>query len=118
MDAFLIIQWIILNIIVGIILDINLYVQTIEPIKSANLFFKLISNEFWISIEWVVLILSHKIGHLFLTSPQIMLTVYLFDYVSQMVSGIFWLKNIKIDDYVAFFTILLGIGVSITKIAD
>jgi uncharacterized protein (DUF486 family) len=105
----LIILWLFLNIMVGLTMDFALFTQTTAAMKDAGIFTKIVSSEFWASIEWMFLIPANRIGNLFLTPPQISMSSYVFDFLAQLWSNAFWLKlPTTIDDYVGMFLILFG----------
>ena len=109
----IILVWLILNIMVGLTMDFALFTQTTPGMKDAHILVKILSAEFWASIEWMFLIPANRIGNLFLTAPQITLSSYIFDFLAQLWSNSFWLNlPTTIDDYAAMFIILFGMAVS------
>ena len=70
---------------------------------------KILSSEFWASIEWMFLIPANRLGVLFLSPAQISLSSYVFDFLAQLWSNAFWLKlPTTVDDYVGMVLILFG----------
>lgn len=105
--------WVALNLLIGLTMDFALFTQTTEPLKSASLPLKLISSEFWASIEWLFLIPANRIGNRFFTAPQLSLTSYVFDFIAQIWSNSVWLRlPTTLDDYISMGLILFGMGVS------
>ena len=77
--------------------------------KDENILVKILSSEFWASIELMFVIPANRIGDTFLTAPQISLSSYIFDFLAQLWSHVYWLKlPTTIDDYVGMFLILFG----------
>ena len=110
---FTILLWLLLNIIIGITMDFALFTQTTSNIKNQNIFIKLLTSEFWASIEWIFVIPANRIGNIFLTAPQLSLSSYVFDFLAQFWSNYYWLKlKTTIDDYVGMILILFGMYVS------
>ena len=105
--------WVFLNIMVGLTMDFALFTQTTPNMKNAGILAKILSSEFWASIEWMFLIPANRIGNTFLTPAQISLSSYVFDFLAQLWSNTFWLKlPTTIDDYVGMFLILFGMYAS------
>ena len=101
--------WLFLNIMIGLTMDFALFTQTTPEMKDAHIFAKILSSEFWASIEWMFLIPANRIGNTFLTAAQISLSSYVFDFLAQLWSNIYWLKlPTTIDDYVGMGLILFG----------
>ena len=101
--------WIFLNIMIGLTMDFALFTQTTPDMENASIWLKLLSSEFWASIEWMFLIPAQRIGNVFLTAPQLSLSSYVFDFLAQLWSNAFWLKlPTTVDDYVGMALILFG----------
>ena len=101
--------WLFLNIMIGLTMDFALFTQTTPEMKDANIFAKILSSEFWASIEWMFLIPANRIGNTFLSAAQISLSSYVFDFLAQLWSNTYWLKlPTTVDDYVGMFLILFG----------
>jgi len=112
-----IIIWLILNILVGLTMDFALFTQTTGDMKNVSILQKIITSEFWASIEWMFIIPSNRIGYLFLNPAQISLSSYVFDFLAQIWSNAFWLKlPTTIDDYAGMAIILFGMYVAKFKI--
>jgi uncharacterized protein (DUF486 family) len=81
--------------------------------KNANMFEKLLSSEFWASVEWMFVIPAQRIGNTFLSAPQLALSSYVFDFLAQLWSNAFWLnKPTTLDDYIGMVLIFIGMYVS------
>lgn len=105
--------WLFLNIMIGLTMDFALFTQTTPALKDAPIWAKILSSEFWASVEWMFLIPANRIGNTFLTAPQISLSSYVFDFLAQLWSNTYWLKlPTTIDDYVGMFLILFGMYVA------
>jgi len=105
--------WLFLNIMIGLTMDFALFTQTTADMKDANILVKLLSSEFWASIEWMFLIPANRIGNTFLSAPQLSLSSYIFDFLAQSWSNIYWLKlPTTIDDYTGMVLIFFGMYAS------
>jgi uncharacterized protein (DUF486 family) len=105
--------WLILNIFTVITMDLALFMQTTPGMQNVSIYRKILSAEFWASVEWIFAIPANRIGNLFLNPAQIALTSYVFDFISQIVSNKYWLKiATTIDDYAGMVIIFLGMAVS------
>jgi len=81
--------WLFLNIMIGLTMDFALFTQTTPALKDAGILSKILSSEFWASIEWMFLIPANRIGNLFLSAAQISLSSYVFDFLAQLWSMLF-----------------------------
>jgi uncharacterized protein (DUF486 family) len=98
---------------IGLTMDFALFTQTTDTMKDAGLLAKILSSEFWASIEWMFLIPANRIGNTFLTAAQISLSSYVFDFLAQLWSNAYWLKlPTTIDDYVGMVLIFYGMYVA------
>jgi uncharacterized protein (DUF486 family) len=98
---------------VGLTMDFALFTQTTAGMKDAGIFQKILTSEFWATIEWMFVIPSNRIGNTFLNPAQISLSSYVFDFLAQLWSNTYWLKlPTTIDDYVGMGLILFGMYVS------
>jgi uncharacterized protein (DUF486 family) len=98
---------------VGLTMDFALFTQTTAGMKDAGIFQKILTSEFWATIEWMFVIPSNRIGNTFLNPAQISLSSYVFDFLAQLWSNTYWLKlPTTIDDYVGMVLILFGMYVS------
>ncbi len=105
--------WVFLNISLVIAMQFALFTQTTPSMLNANIYQKVLTTEFWATIEWFFVIPAQRIGNTFLTAPQLALSSYIFNFLSQLWSNKYWLnKPTTIDDYVGMLLILLGMGVS------
>jgi hypothetical protein len=94
-------------------MDLALFTQTTPSMKDASIFRKILSAEFWASVQWMFAIPANRLGNLFLNPAQIALSSYIFDFASQLLSNKFWLKlTTSIDDYFGMIIIFLGMVVS------
>jgi len=105
--------WLFLNIMIGLTMDFALFTQTTPAMKDAGILSKILSSEFWASVEWMFLIPANRIGNTFLSAAQISLSSYVFDFLAQLWSNAFWLKiPTTLDDYTGMFLILFGMYAS------
>jgi uncharacterized protein (DUF486 family) len=94
---------------IGLTMDFALFTQTTPGMENTGIMMKILSSEFWASIEWMFLIPANRLGILFLSPAQISLSSYVFDFLAQLWSNAFWLKlPTTIDDYVGMILILFG----------
>ena len=101
--------WFFLNVMIGLTMDFALFTQTTPDMKDAGILAKILSSEFWATIEWMFVIPAQRIGYTFLSAPQLSLSSYVFDFLAQLWSNAFWLKlPTTIDDYVGMLLILFG----------
>ena len=108
-----ILLWIFLNIIMGLTMDFALFTQTTAGMKDAGILKKILTSEFWASIEWMFVIPAQRIGYTFLNPAQLGLSSYVFDFLAQLWSNAFWLKlPTTVDDYVGMVLILFGMYVA------
>ena len=109
--------WIILNILLVACMDFALFTQTTFDNKNNSLINKIITSEFWATIEWMFVIPAQRIGYTFLNPAQLDMSSYIFDFLGQIVSNIFWLKiPTFIDDYIAMVFILLGMYITTYRV--
>ena len=105
--------WLFLNIMIGLTMDFALFTQTTPDMKDAGILAKILSSEFWASIEWMFVIPAQRIGNTFLTAPQLSLSSYVFNFLSQIFANTYGLKlPTTIDDYVGIVLICLGMYAS------
>ena len=102
--------WIFLNILIVACMDLALFMQTTFKSDEATIYNKLLTSEFWATMEWLVLVPAQRIGNTFLNPAQLNLSSFVFDFLGQIVTNNFWLKiGTTIDDYVGMVIILLGL---------
>ena len=109
----IVIIWLILNIMTVITMDLALFMQTTPDMKDLSIYRKILSAEFWASVQWMFAIPANRIGNLFLNPAQLGLSSYIFDFLAQIVSNKYWLKlHTSLDDYAGMVIIFLGMIVS------
>lgn len=114
-----ILLWLVLNILVVILMDIALFYQGTPAMKNATFTKKLLATEFFASLQWLFIIPSERIGNKFLTAAQLGLASFVFDFLGQIGTDMFWLKiPITIDDWAAMIIILTAMYMSIYKVFD
>ena len=110
---YLFIIWLILNVLTGITMDLALFTQTTPSMKDATIYMKILASEFWASIQWLFVITANRLGNLLLNPAQIGLSSYIFDFLSQILSNMFWLNlTTSIDDYIGMVFIFIGMYIS------
>ena len=101
--------WIFLNILVVLCMDLALFMQTTFKADEATIYNKLLTSEFWATMEWLVLVPAQRIGNSFLNPAQLNLSSFVFDFLGQIVTNNVWLKTgTTVDDYVGMVIILVG----------
>lgn len=101
--------WVFLNIMLLIAFDLAMFMQTTLKGADATFYNKLLTSEFWATIEWFFVIPANRLGNTFLNPAQISLTSYVFDFIGQIVSNKYWLMiPTTIDDYIAMIIIMIG----------
>jgi uncharacterized protein (DUF486 family) len=109
--------WLFLNVMIGLTMDFALFTQTTKGMKNESIPFKILTSEFWATIEWMFVIPSNRIGYLFLNPAQISLSSYVFDFLAQLWSNAFWLHlPTTIDDYSGMVLILFGMALAKFKL--
>lgn len=105
--------WLLLNASIIVAMELALFVQTTSIEKDATLIKKILTAQFWATVEWIFVIPAHRIGNSFLSAPQLALFSYVFNYVGQVLSNRWWLKVPNtIDDYSAMAIILVAMTIS------
>jgi uncharacterized protein (DUF486 family) len=108
-----ILLWLFLNIIIGITMEFALFTQTTSAMKNASIYEKILTSEFWASIEWMFVIPMQRIGNTFLNPAQLSLSSYVWDFIAQLWSNTYWLKlPTTVDDYTGMALILFGMFAS------
>jgi len=103
------ILWLLLNIIIVVTMQFALFTQTTTGMKNEPMLLKLITSEFWATIEWIFVIPAQRIGYTFLNPAQLAMSSYVFDFLSQLWSNTFWLHlPTTPGDYVGMVLVLLG----------
>lgn len=110
---FNVLLWLFLNILVAITVMLAMFLQTTLKGADATIYNKILTTEFWATIEWVFVIPMQRLGYTFLNPAQLALSSYVFQFLGQLFSNEFWL-NVKttLDDYVGMGLILLGMAIS------
>ena len=108
--------WVVLNLITVAFMDIALFSQTTGSLQQASWHKKLLHSELWAIGQWIFIIPSERIGNKFLSATQLGLASFLYDFIGQIATNIFWLKiPIPLDDWFAMALILIAMDVSINK---
>ena len=94
-------------------MDLALFMQTTAGMKDASTIKKILTAEFWATIEWMFVIPSNRIANRFLSAAQVSLSSYVFDFLGQVLSNAFWLKlPTTLDDYAAMVLIIIAMIIS------
>ena len=108
-----ILLWIFLNIMVGITEQFALFTQTTSGMENTSFFEKLITSEFWATIEWAFVVPLQRVGYKFLNPAQLSLSSYAWNFIAQLWSNKYWLKlPTTVDDYAGMAIILFGMYVA------
>ena len=108
-----VILWIFLNIWIVACMDLALFMQTTFKSADATMYNKVLTSEFWATMEWLVLVPAQRLGNTFLNPAQLNLSSFVFDFLGQIVTNNFWLKiPTTIDDYTVMILILFGMSLS------
>jgi uncharacterized protein (DUF486 family) len=60
---------------------------------------------------------ANRIGNRFMSAAQVSLWSYIFDFLGQILSNMFWLKlPTTLDDYIAMVLIFTGMYISVYKV--
>jgi uncharacterized protein (DUF486 family) len=97
----------------GVMMQFALFMQTTKDLEDTSFMNKLVTSEFWATLEWFFVIPSQRLGYLFLNPIQLNLSSYIFNFLSQIWANNFWLKiPTTIDDYSGMVLILIGMYVA------
>jgi uncharacterized protein (DUF486 family) len=108
-----IILWILLNIWIVACMDLALFMQTTFKTEDATIYNKLLTTEFFATMEWLVIVPAQRLGNTFLNPAQLNLSSFVFDFLAQLITNKFWLKiPTTIDDYTGMILILFGMALS------
>lgn len=109
--------WIFLNIMLIIAFELAMFMQTTLKEDDATFRNKLLTSEFWATIEWFFVIPANRLGNTFLDPAQITLSSYVFDFLAQIISNKYWLNiPTTIDDYIGMILILGAMAISVFKV--
>jgi len=109
--------WLLLNIGIALFMDLALFMQTTPEMKGAGFLKKLGVSELLATIEWMFIIPANRMGNKFLSATQVSLSSFVFDFLGQIVSNTFWLKQpTTLDDYIAMVLVFGGMAISTYKI--
>ena len=101
--------WLLLNILIGITMELAFFMQTMGDMKNAPMYEKIFTSQFWATMEWIFVIPAQRIGITFFNPAQLAMSSYVFDFISQIASNSYWLKlKTTVDDYVGMGLILFG----------
>jgi uncharacterized protein (DUF486 family) len=111
--------WIFLRIIVSVSMIVALFLQTTPDMKDASIYVKILSSEFWATIQWIFFIPSNRIGNTFLNPAQLSLSSYIFNFLAQLWANEYFLKiPTTVDDYSTMILIIISMIISIFKLAN
>lgn len=92
--------------------DLALFLQTTKYLKSASIYEKLISNEFWATIMWMVAIPGVRIGYTLMGAILSNMVGILFLFMGQLVTNYILQIKSTLDDYLAIVVIIFGLAIS------
>ena len=103
--------WLLLNIVLVVAMQFALFTQTTPEMENASMMVKLVSSEFWASVQWMFVVPAQRLGILFLNPAQLAMSSYVFNFLSQLWANAFWLN-------VYFCSICLSLKGSSTSESD
>ena len=113
------IYWGFLNILILISFDLAMFMQTTLKGEDATFKNKLLTSEFWATIEWFFVVPANRLGNTFMNPAQISLTSYIFDFIGQIISNNYWLNiPTTLDDYIGMIIILIAMSFSTFRTFD
>jgi uncharacterized protein (DUF486 family) len=113
------IYWVFLNILILIAFDLAMFMQTTLKGEDATFKNKLLTSEFWATIEWFFVVPANRLGNTFMNPAQISLTSYIFDFIGQIISNNYWLNiPTTLDDYIGMIIILIAMSFSTFRTFD
>jgi len=94
-------------------MDLALFMQTTFKADEATIYNKLLTSEFWATMEWLVLIPAQRIGNTFLNPAQLNLSSFVFNFIGQYFTNNYWLMiPTTLDDYIGMGIILFAMYLS------
>jgi uncharacterized protein (DUF486 family) len=109
--------WLVLNLFIVALMDLAMFSQTTGGLQHKPWHVKLWESEKWATGQWLFIIPAARLGNRFLTVAQIGLSSFVFDFLGQIATNIFWLKiPISVDDWTAMGLIMFAMYVSVYKI--
>jgi len=115
----LVITYVVLNILASISSQFSLFLNTMPFMENQNYLSKLLSSEFWASVQWGIALPAFRIGASFLTPIQLFFMGYLFGFIVQVFSDIYFFKLLPSwDSYFCIIMILFSMYVSKMKVFD
>jgi uncharacterized protein (DUF486 family) len=111
--------WLFLNIGIMVFMDLAMFMQTTPGMKDASFLKKLGVSEMLATLEWLFIIPANRIGNKFMSAAQVSLWSYIFDFLGQILSNVFWLKlPTTLDDLIGMVLIFIGMAISSFKLLD
>ena len=111
--------WLVLNLIVDALMELALFSQTRPRDKARTDLYKVLESQAWASLEWLFLVPANRVASSFLSAPQISLSTFVFDFAAQAVANRIWLGvETTVDDYIGMLLMLLGMTISVYRLAD
>lgn len=114
---FSLILYIVLTISYMQVQEIALFLQTTKFMENDTFIQKLISNEFWATIFWMIAIPAIRIGYSIMGPMLMNMSSYLFLFSMQIINNATWLNEPStMDDYFAIIIVFIGMSISTYKI--
>lgn len=99
--------WVVLNLFIVALMDLAMFSQTTGGLEHKSWHAKLLESEAWATGQWLFIIPAARLGNRFLSAAQLGLTSFVFDFLGQIATNIFWLKiPISVDDWAAMGIIM------------
>lgn len=113
----IILLWIVLTILSLIVQDLALFLQTKKFMVNDSLISKIINNEFFATILWMLAIPATRLGVKIMGIIKLTMVSYLFLFGGQIISNYVWLNEpTTIDDYGSIVVVIFGLLVSTYKV--
>jgi hypothetical protein len=95
------------------------FMQTLPFMKESTYLYKLLTSEFWATLNILIYVPYLRLANEFLNPAQLLLYGYFTSFASQLVSNKYvFISPTSYDDYVAMFIMFCAMGVSVYKIFD
>ena len=105
--------WIFLHLVITATMNLGLFMQTTPGMKDAGIIKKILTAEFWATIQWMFGIPFNRIGNWFLSAPQVSLASDFFTLLGTILTNAFWLNlPTTVDDYATIVIILVAMVIS------
>jgi len=109
----------ILPIISSLIGLTGTFMQTLPFMKDSSMYYKILTSQFWATLNVLVFIPYLRIANKFLNPAQLLLYGYLTAFVVQIFSNNYlFISPTTFDDYVAMVIMFIGMIISVLRLFD